>query len=134
MLFYGVQPSISSYTFVIEVLGKVKNPQKSRLYFDTSLQKFGWNAFSVNAIIFAYSKNWMYDEAMNIFKLAQLKGIKENCVLYTSIIQAAYNTDRIDQCWKFYEEMLQKKIENDDLLIGFMIKVCSRRGEAEKAI
>ena len=76
MALYGIQPSVSSYAFLIEVSGKKKEIKKSEAYYDQSVALFGWNVFSSNAMIFAYAKNNSFDKAMNIFKLSKLYGLK----------------------------------------------------------
>lgn len=134
MELYGLKPSIRSYAYIIEVFGKQKNVPKAKTYFDESLQKIGWNVFTVNALLFAYSKNQMMQEAMNIFNLAEQRGIKMNCVTYTSLIQAAYNKNDTTLCWTLYRQMEARKVPKDDLLVSFMMKVCSRTGDSEHAL
>lgn len=105
MLFYQIEPNISSYSFIIEAAGKSKDAKKAEKYFDQSLQKFGWNIFTANAMIYAFAFNKMYDQAKNIFTLLKVKGFQLNCVIYQTMILAAKKKGLLKECWKLYDEL-----------------------------
>lgn len=67
MHLYDIKPNLMCYIFLIESYGKSKDLLKAESIFDESLEKFGWNIYLINSMMYTYRCLKEYDKAMNLF-------------------------------------------------------------------
>ena len=64
-------------------------------------------------------------------------GLQPDVVCYTALIDGYFKKGNTERCWEIYEELSEKRLEGQDLdevLMSYMIRVCSASHDSEKAM
>ena len=72
----------------------------------------------MNALINTYAKQFKMNLALNIFTQYKLEGFKDDILIYTTMINGYKKLRLFKKCWDLYQEVEDKKLEKDDVLIG----------------
>lgn len=66
------------------------------------------------------------------------EGLKPDCVIYTTVIDAYKRVKNYSKCWELYEAYhIDVSVENsrpDEFLMSYMIRLCAATHDSEKAI
>ena len=88
-----------------------------------------------HGLIHAYAKTrGKAIEAEKILReMEQVDGLTPDIVCFTSVINAYAREDKIEECWRVFDEARIRE-ECDELLYSFMIRLCAKTSEAEMAM
>lgn len=136
----GIVPNDETYNHLMTAFARARDIDMVEKINQEAITKYKLlpSKFRYNALILAYCKSNRALDAEKILKEMVQAGVRPDTVCYTTVIDAYKRIRNIDKCWELYEYYTSfpdpEKSDEDEVMMGFMIRLCAATHDSEKAI
>ncbi|GLT43114.1 hypothetical protein SLA2020_170850 [Shorea laevis] len=120
---------------MISTLGRLGKVELAESIFETAFNEgYGNTVYGFSALIGAYAKSGLCDEALKVFDSLKDYGITPNLVTYNAVIDACGKGGvEFSRVMEIFNEMVRNGIQPDRITFNSLLAVCSRVGAWETA-
>lgn len=154
-----IQPDDISYLHLLNAYSKIPDITNAERVFEIIEQKSSASIFHYNALMMSYAKNKQPTHCESIIREMKEKGLEPDIPIYTTLIHSYDMVGNIDKCWEIFNnirnlnsdineklikkagrykknkiEILAKPLDEDEYLISYMIRLCEKTHDAERAV
>lgn len=120
---------------MISTLGRIGKVELAESIFETAFNEgYGNTVYGFSALISAYAKSGLCNEALKVFDSMKGYGLNPNLVTYNTVIDACGKGGvEFNRVLEIFNEMMRNGIQPDRITFNSLLAVCSRIGAWETA-